>query len=955
MLIKNRLTLAVSAALGLSAGAVLPGVANAQDSEADLLIEEVIVTGSRILRSNLQSPTPITTIDSDTIEFSGQINAADILRNLPSAGVPGISSANSNFFTSGGGVNTINLRNLGEDRTLVLVNGRRYISGVAGTAAVDWNTIPTELIDRVEVITGGASAIYGSDALAGVVNVILKNDFEGLEISGSFGETIDHGDDKRQRINITMGDNFANDRGNAVVSVTYSDEGGVLARDRRETRLDDLSGIYFGEDVRDSIAPVFSSYSESGRLFVPSTGDSYVFDPTLGANGELVPYSDTYGFNRQAFRRYLVPTERYLISSNINYRINNSVEAYLETTFARTETSTELEPFPLGNEDLNIPGIHVSNPYVPAAMRDFVTNAGDEYVEFWRRTTELGERGAEAERQTFRALFGLRGDISDGWAWDAYYGEGRMQDSQRSTGQLNAPNFRNALNVVDGDGDPSTFDPVCADPAARAEGCVPINIFGKGSISQDAADYVRAPSIRDQKTEQTIAGFNITGEVFDLPAGSVAIAAGYEYRSEYAGDFPDALTQTGQNAGNQEQITEGKYSVDEIFLEIDVPLLKDLPLIDDLSAGAAYRYSDYDTVGSTDAYTARLSWQFTESLRARLQYAKAVRAPNITEQFAPGGENFAPVSDPCDGITSTTPGIVAENCRSIPAVASRIAETGVFDLQQTEIQGTGGFTGLGNENLDTETSDSFTVGLIFDHSFGEYGETTVSVDWYSIEIEDLIDVVGRQTAIDFCYTGQNFPNEFCDLVVRDTTGPAFQLGEITEVNSGYINEGELKTEGIDVQFQWSILPGDFIQGAAGQIGLNVNYSYLDKFEETKFGVTQDYAGEVGYAEHRWLASLGYRTDNLAIQWETLYIGDSKPSLTTPEFNYDVGEFVVHDIYASYQIMDNLNLHIGVDNVLDEEAPTILTGVTGNTTGWDTNASVYPVYGTKYYVGFKAAF
>ncbi|SEA46097.1 TonB-dependent receptor plug domain-containing protein [Microbulbifer marinus] len=941
---RNILSSAIKAALGISVvlGPCAQVLAQESvDGNEAAQVEEVVVTGSRIIRANLESATPITTVDSQTIEFSGELNSADILRSLPATGVSALSSNNSNFFTSGGGINTVELRNLGEDRTLTLVNGRRYVSGVMGSSAVDWNTIPTELIERVEVITGGASAIYGSDALAGVINVILKDDYEGVSISSSHGETLEFGDDTTDRFNLTAGGNFDDGKGNAVVSMTYTDEGGVYARDRKNTRVDDIASCYFTDDsCQTSLAPFYSSYSESGRFWAlnDATKANYTYD-----DGVVAWDPDEYGFNRQQFRRYSVPTERFLVSSNLNYEITDSLEAFVETTFARTETQTELEPYPLHSDDLFIDGISIENPYVPQELRDVAMASGDEYIQFVRRTTELEQRGSFAERQTYRALIGLRGEFND-WNWDAFLGQGQMQDSQRGTGQLNISNFRNALNVIeDADG-----NIVCADPAAVAEGCAPINLFGKGSISPEAADYVSAPSVRDQRTKQTIAGINLNGTIVDLPAGPLSLATGWEYRDEYAADFPDALTRTGQNAGNKEEPTEGSFDVNEVYVEMEAPIVADLPLVQSLSVGAAYRYSDYNTIGDTDAYTGRVNWVINDSLRVRGQYARAVRAPNINELFAPGGENFANVSDPCDGVTATTSGVVAENCRSNPAVAARIESEGVFELTQPELQGTGGFTSKGNENLFTETSDSYTLGAVFDQDLGDLGSLTVSLDWYSIEIEDLIDTVDRQTSVDFCYNSTSFPNNFCDFVVRDTSGPDFQQGEITEVNSGYINEGSLKTEGIDLQLMWGLAVGQ------GQLDMKLNYGHVMKYDQTKFGETDELVGEIGYFDDQWVTTINYALDRFMVQLETTYLSDAVPDVSS-DYGFSTGEYVTHDLFASYQFTDSISANLGVNNLLDEEAPIILSGIPGNTTGTDTNASVYNPIGRSAFVGVRMEF
>lgn len=957
-----KLALLGAGALGLSA----PVVAQ-EDAPADL--EEILVTGSRIPGTNLTAPTAVTTIDAEVINRSGLINVADILRAVPSFGVSALSSGNSNFFTASNGINTLQLRNLGEDRTLVLVNGRRYVSGIAGSAAVDFNTIPTELIERVEVVTGGASAIYGSDALAGVVNVILNDDFEGVKVGYQFGEA-DAGGQIESRFNLTAGGNFNEDRGNAVISMTYTENKGTFARQRANTQVDDIAECLFTGDPADcqtEVEPFFSSFSERGRFFVPSTGESFSISSGTGPTATVAPWDlEQFGFNRQAFRRYTVPLERYLVSTLLDYDMGGDVSAFVEATFAQTRTESELEPFPHSNSDLNIGGIPVDNPFVPQAIRDAVLAAGDTEIQYFRRTTEVGNRGASARRNTYRLLAGFEGDIADEWDWQVYYGFGRMDDNQQGGGQINVPAMREALNAIDGDGNPATFDPVCANEFARAEGCVPINLFGLGSISPEAAAYVRAPSSRQQFTQQTITGASLGGSVFELPAGDVSFVVGAEYRDEKAEDVPDVLTQAGLNAGNAEAPIFGSYNVKEAFVEFEVPLLSDAPFVQELSIGGAYRFSDYNTVDSTDAYAGRLSWAPLESLRFRAQYARAVRAPNISELFAPGGENFATVADPCNGVTATTAGNIAENCRSIPAIADRIAATGSFALTQTEIQGTGGFTGRGNPNLDVETSDSWTFGAVFNDDFGAAGDLLLSIDYFSIEIDHLIDTIERQTAVDFCFDTppSNFPNQFCDFLTRDTDGPAFQLGELTGVDSGFVNEGTLETEGIDVSALWSWSMDDWFASVPGQASVRLNYTHLLDFTQTKFSVPDDLVGETGFAEDKAQLAVTYDTGPWGAIWEWNHIADSVPDNSNPLFNFGVGAYNVHDLQVSFDFADSgmsdsllgsVRLYAGANNVLDEDAPIILSGVPGNTTGTDTDASVYDPIGRTWYVGFNLSY
>ena len=650
----------------------------------------------------------------------------------------------------------------------------------------------------------------------------------------------------------------------------------------------------------------------------------------------------------------------------LDYDMGGGVNAFVEATFAQTRTESELEPFPHSYSDLNIAGIPVDNPFVPQAIRDAVLAAGDTDVEYFRRTTEVGQRGASARRNTYRFLVGFEGDVAEKWNWQTYYSFGRMDDSQQGGGQINVLNMREALNVIDGDGDPNTFDPICANPAAQLEGCVPINLFGLGSISPEAADYVRAPTSRQQLTEQKVFGAEVGGPLFDVPAGPVSFAFGVEYRTEEAEDVPDVLTQVGLNAGNAEAPIFGDYDVKEAFVEFEVPLLKDVTAVHELSIGGAYRYSDYSTVDTTDAYAGRISWAPIESLRFRAQYARAVRAPNISELFSPGGENFATVADPCNGVTAATAGDVATNCRSIQAIADRIAATGSFTLTQPEIQGTGGFTGQGNPLLEVETSDSWSLGLVFNSDLGRAGTMTLSVDYFTIEIDDLIDTVDRQTAVDFCFdtSPSRFPNQFCPFLTRDTDGAAFQLGELTEVNSGFVNEGTLETEGVDVSFLLGWEMSDWIAAIPGQASMRLNYTHLLDFTETKFDSPDDLVGDTGFAENKGQVGLVYTVGPWNGQWEWTYIDDSVPDSSNAQFNFSVGSFSVHDVQLAYDfgnsaledsMLGGARLYVGVNNVFDENAPVILSGVPGNTTGTDTDASVYNPIGRTWYVGLNFTF
>lgn len=937
----QRNALMVGASVLAAATAVMAGSAAAQDGD-----DEIIVTGTRIANANLSAPTAVTTVGQEQIEFSGEQNLADVLQSLPSFGSPALSSANSNFLTTSNGTNTLQLRNLGENRTLTLVNGRRWIPGTPGASFVDFNTIPTDALERVEVVTGGASAIYGADALAGVINVILRDDWEGLEYRYQYGQS-QEGDDVDQRFSILAGGNFADGRGNALVNFVYSRNDGVMARDRDNTAVDDIALCRLTLDLDDcqtSFAPFYSSFSESGRFFdqTDGTAESYTV-----IDGDVVPFSTAvHGFNRQAFRRYTTPIQRYQLSGMFNYEVSANVEAFAETMFTHARTASDIEPTPFSHSSALLAGIPCDNPYAPADLVTALCDDGDTAIPFFRRMTELGGRGTTGTRNSFRVLTGLRGDFGNDLNWETYASYGRIDLEQQNGGVVNVVNFRNALDVVDLGGG----NIVCADPFAVATGCVPVNMFGEGSISPEAAAYIRAPTSRTGYTTLENMGATLSGPMFELPAGPLSFVLGAEWRRETANDTPDALTQAGLTSSNQEGVTEGGYHVGELFGELEIPLLSDVAFAENLSLGLAYRYSDYSTLGETEAYSGRLQWAVTDQLRFRAQYARAVRVPNIGELFAPAGENFAPVADPCNGVTAADAGDpVADRCLADPLIAARVADQGSFTLTQPEIQGTGGFSGGGNPNLEAEEADTLNLGVVYNNDFDALGRITVSLDWWQIEITNQIATLGRQATIDACYgsNGATYDPSVCAFLVRDNVGPPNQIGALTEVNSTFQNfAGASWYEGIDLSVLWSFtpgfIPGDMTARLAWAHALSDNAD--DQGDEGNIG-----DASTGVPENKIQGGIVYNVGPITASWDTNFIGEMIPSQGFP---YQLDAYVTHDMRIGWDITETANIYFGSNNVLDEEAPLVLSGITGNTTGTDTNASWYDPIGRTFYAGVR---
>nr|WP_243846370.1 TonB-dependent receptor [Rhizomicrobium palustre] len=951
--------------VGASAFALL---AVATAAGAQQTTETVTVTGSRIPRANLEAPTAVTTISSEVLQMSGTVNVSDMLRSVPSFGVSGITATNSNFATAGAGISTLELRNLGEKRTLVLVNGRRWVAGVAGTSAVDFNTVPTDLIDRVDVITGGASAMYGSDALAGVINVILKTDYEGMAADFQTGRT-EYDDEVQYKAHVMFGGNFANNKGNLVLSATWSRNEGAWAKNRANLATDLL------------VSGGKSSYSDYGYFAIPSTGKAYTVSSGTGATGTVSAWSSSkYGFDRQPYRAIETPVDRLVLSTNGHYNVSQNFQLYMETTFANTKSAANIEPYPHASADLDgtendLMGVSIDNPYMPQALRDAVVAAGDNYVTYRRRLAEFGPRHYDANRDLYRLVIGAKGTVFNDFNWDTYFDWGHTLDTQNGTGQVNIPNMREALNArvataaditagaTVGGAPAKVGDIICSNyyTWTSKEGCAPINIFGKGAVSPAALKYVTAPASRTANIDQQVLGASIEGPVATLPAGDLHVVGGFEYRREFASDVPDALSQSGQNAGNKEPETRGSYNVIEFFGETEIPVLKNEFLAKELTVGGAVRWSQYGAQGSTtvtNAYTGRVQWKPVDDLLFRGQYAKAVRVANINELFAPGGEDFSSVDDRCYSeplkpVGKQNPQVIA-NCAKDPVVKARTAANGSFDLTLAERQGTGGLSGAGNKNLTPERSDTWTVGAVFNHDFGSAGALEFSVDYFNIDIENVITTVGRQQAINQCYEAASYPNTFCTLFTRKATGPTNLQGAITAVNTGYFNQGYLKEGGFDFAINYNVDLNEFdwLKSAlggvdVGQINSRLNWTYTNNYSDQSFGTVTNDNGFIGAPKHK--AQLGFIYENgpVTLQWETDF--QSRVYVAPGELT-SIRPYYLHNLSGSYQITEQVQLFGGINNLLNIRAPFVPNAYA--TTGTTTSADVYDAIGRRFFVGAR---
>ena len=955
--------------------AVFSGQVLAQASEP--AIQQVLVTGSRIASPNAESPSPLQVLSAADIAASGATNLQELLLKNPTLGTPTVSRTNSNFSTSSAGVATVDLRNLGTARTLVLVNGRRYVSGIPGEAAVDLNTIPTDFIERVELLTGGASATYGSDAVAGVVNIILKKNFNGVVVDAQGGES-SKGDDKKRKLSLTFGTSSADGSSNIMGHFGYSKQGAVMSKDRAMSAVDQFTA-FTPEDPWAYTRPFYSGYAPQGRFF-HDTG-SYTYD----RNGNPVPWNGNgtggatpTGFNRSEFRAIAVPTDRYLFGTHGNLALGENHSAFFEGTYAATRVSTNIEPFPLGAENIypgtggqvpaesfvqTSPGVFtaVRNPMVPQYLWDRISDTdGDGLRDYYftRRMSEVGNRTSKADRDTFRLATGLKGALSANWNYEAYVSYGQTKESQTSNGQVNVLNFRNALEAVqdldDVNGNGSTSDAVCRDSSARGQGCVPINVFGFGAISPAALAYVTAPGSLSTKITQKLAGASVSGEAWQLPAGPLGIAAGFEYRKEESSAEPDALTQAGLNAGNALPATYGDFNVRELFVEARVPLLKNKPFVRELNFLGAYRRGDYSTVGGTTSWNGGFEWSPVSDVKLRATRALSTRAPNINELFQAPQQTFpADISDPCEGVTATSQGARDAACRAAPGVMANInANGGVFTLNQADLQGISGFD-RGNPALQEEKGRSTTFGVVWTpRSIPVLSKFTFTADYFDIKISDAIVPVPRQFALDNCYGGDG---TFCNTITRRPASVgANSAGSLEFIDAMVNNSGGLATEGVDVTASWADRVGP------GRLSARLAWTWLrDGFTVPLPGADKDYfAGELGAAKNKGALNLAYKVGQFGISSATTFISKSAlddqflsgEGLTRDSIR--VKQKVYQDFQFTYTPWKKTEFYLGIDNAFDTKAPLIPSGLPGNVTGTETDAGTYDPIGRRYYLGLR---
>lgn len=888
--------------------------------------EEIIVTGSRIADRDYDAISPIATVSSDVIQATGRTNIEQVLNTLPQV-VPGLSATSNN---PSDGTATVDLRGLGPTRTLVLINGKR-VNPSTNEGVVDLNNIPTRLVERVEVVTGGASAVYGSDALAGVVNFILKDDFEGIELGYQTGISSES-DGYENQVDLLLGGNFADGRGNATLFASWYDREKITQADRSYTAIDFQGGSATGIAGRLDNVPLNSlEESVAGNYAFNADGTPRPFINDLPeVNGGV---GDRYNFAPPNL--LLTPQTRVQIGALGRFDINDQIEAYAELNFTDSRNETQLAPTPATNilVDLDSPFLAPEtlallatrpDPTAPGVLR--------------RRMVEVGARKQTVDSTLSQITAGLRGDVGfRNWTYDAYYQYGRTDFDQFTFNDVSNSRFTAGIA-----GCPADYVQFVPD-------CVPVNPFGAGNITPEMADFVRLNFADNTVFERDLANASINGDLFEMPAGTTAFALGIEWRKDKSTYTPDAAKQSGDIEGfNAQQPIAGDFDVFEIFGELLVPL------VEGLEAELGVRASDYSTVGDVTAYKAGLNWSPTDTIRARAMYQRASRAPSLFESLQNGDQDFPFASDPCAGITPQGDTVYdpIDNPLSQETIDFCAAQ-GIIDVPNNaqpndQLES----FNYGSPALGEETSDTYTAGIVWQPDFVQ--DLRLSLDYWNITVEDYINDLngGAQGIINACFESADLNSPACfdsalnlPLIFRSISGEL-------QVNIPLVNASELETSGVDFQLDWAIPVGD------SSVDLNVIVAWLDEYVLDDV----DYADSTGFyninigslPEWRTTARATYGIGPVDVTWTIQYIGDMTNQGNLPEFQdggyIDIGSQTYHDLSAAWAINDHWELSGGVRNLFDREPPIFDNNIDQN-----TDPAQYDMVGRFYFAGIRTKF
>ncbi|WP_174285956.1 TonB-dependent receptor domain-containing protein [Sphingomonas bacterium] len=977
-------TVPTAPVIGGSSASALPTDPAQPASESG---QDIVVTGSRIANAGAVSPSPLTTVSAQEIRLEGVTRTEDLLNNLPSV----FSGQGGNLSNGSNGTATVDLRGLGSQRTLVLVNGRRLMPGDPVSSAADLNFVPAALIDRVDLLTGGASSTYGSDAISGVVNFVMNTRFEGVRLDAQYS-LFDHDNNNATADNVfrdpTGGRGFAFPQGHTDVGATQNitaviGTGGADGRShvvayagyRQIQAVTQDSYDYSACSLAEVTTSLGFNCSGSGTtsparfILNGGAGAQVTLNPATG--NTFRPYVGSRdAFNFAPYNYYQRPDKRYTAGVFADYEITPAFDPYIEFMFMDDRSTAQIAPSGIFGQVINI---NCNNPLLSASEATAIcgANAGSTTatgaVSIGKRNVEGGGRINDLRHTDYRYVVGMKGQIDPAFSYDGYLQFGRVVYAENYQNDFSVNRTRNALNDITVNG-----QIVCADVNARAQGCVPYNLFAVGGVTQGALNYLQTPGFQQGTVDEYVADFSITGDLGKYGIKSpfadngIGINVGTEYRKEQLQLLTDSEFTSGDLAGQGGPTigVAGSFNVYEFFGEARVPLIENKTLFQSLVATAGYRRSHYNLAGNTDTYKGGVEWKPVSPLLLRASYNRAVRAPNIQELFAPAGQSLFTGTDPCAGtaINGTVNGNSAAACARTGVTGAEFGNIVANSANQyTQFSG-------GNVNLKPEVSDTYSAGAVIAPREGVLRGLVISADYFNIKVKGAISTVGAQIILNQCLaTGSS---SFCSLVQRDPTNGSLFLGTVGQVVNTTINVGQLQTRGVDVAGSYRF---DFERAGLhniGSLGLDYTGTFLINLKDSPgttladgtttfdcagyYGVVCSAAnGTNGFApapKYRSKLRVTYNAPSnfqISLNWRHLSGVNvdasspnsflSRPSLVfasdsrLPAYNY-------FDLSTSVRIADKFSLHVGANNITDKDPPLVGSNNLSGTIG---NGNTYP--------------
>lgn len=919
-------SLLVSGILGAFSSSVSAQVQPDARGQAQSL-ETIEVTGSRLAASGFESPTPTTVLGADEMEMAAPSNLADMVNALPAFKAtltPASTSNNSNY----GAGNYLDLRGLGPKRTLVLVDGRRFVpSSIYGF--VNINLIPQVMVEQIDVVTGGASAAYGSDAVSGVVNFRLNDRMEGVKVVLQ-GGTSDHDDHQGYMASLAYGTSFATDRGRFVIGVEMADNSGVLRQDSRDwgakgyRQITNPASTDTNDEPRRLIVPdVRTADSSYGGLITAGPlrgvqfgpgGQPMVFNFGTALSSTTMIGGDGVYSNANAVLE--TPLKRWSAFSRLTYQLGDSVQVFAELSSGASDSEY----------DLALPGVRVDtltiqrdNAFLPEPIRADMVDLGLESFTMGRYSSDFAMARADVENETTRGAIGIEGSLGSSWKWAAYYTYGETTvDIFGRNNRLNA-NYTRAIDSVL---DPVTGIPICRSTLAQpTDGCVPFNPFGPNSASEEAIAYVMGTAHRWWDLTQHAAALTFQGPAGSTWAGPVSIALGAEYRRETADVDADPRSIARQFGVGAQDPWDGEVDVSEAFAELLIPLVAGKRLADGVDLNLAARRTDYSTSGAVTTWKAGATWDVNDSFRLRLTRSRDIAAPALADLFQAPGQVASSVRDP---VTNETQTLVTPT--------------------------------VGNPNLTPEKGDTTTVGLVW--SPRSVSGLRASVDYYDIKIDDTITSLTAQAILDRCYSTQG---SICDLVIRDTGGA------LTRIDVSPFNLQSLEIRGVDLEFDYRTALDTFWSGARGNFSLRGLATYIDKarlIDDGEVTVLEDSVqqptiqGIGGQPNWRYTLRVGYDATPIRLGLTGRYIGGGRLNAAWTEKDSNIlrvsGRFYT-DLSLGWQHYNATGqggeLFLVVNNAFDVDPP--ITGGGFNTAA--TSRALYDQIGRTYTLGMRLRF